>query len=368
MPSNQNCPDQPRRTVWLLSAYRADSHAAWADWLQTHLTKIHWRILELPGRHFAWRIRGNPLSWLDRLPADKPDLILATSMVDLATLKGLHKRLANVPCWYYFHENQFAYPRSDRQTCTVEAQMVQLYGALAADRLLFNSEWNRNSFMQGTQDLLDRMPDQVPVGIIERLATKSDVLPVPVEPIPSTEERDLRLILWNHRWEYDKAPELFCRALQQLAARGCEFRLALLGKRGRRIPAPLAEIRQTLADHILIDDWLPAPSYRQWLARSSIAVSTSIHEFQGLGMLEAASAGARPLVPNHLCYPEQFAKQYRYPAGDVEALTQHLVDWLDGRLPEPANVDFWLAARVGDCWRQRLADPELIQSGSSTIS
>ncbi|MBS3786323.1 MAG: DUF3524 domain-containing protein, partial [Gammaproteobacteria bacterium] len=51
----------------LLSAYRSDSHAWWADWLQRTLTDRRWQTLELPGRWFNWRIRGNPLSWLDQI-------------------------------------------------------------------------------------------------------------------------------------------------------------------------------------------------------------------------------------------------------------------------------------------------------------
>jgi hypothetical protein len=146
----------PTKTkIWLLSAYRADSHAAWADWLVSNHFSIEWHRLELPGRHFRWRIRGNPLSWLDALPQQTPDLIIATSMVDLATLKGLHPRLANVPAYYYFHENQFAYPVSEQQVQSIEPQMVQLYGALTADRLLFNSAFNRDSFLDGVKSLLD---------------------------------------------------------------------------------------------------------------------------------------------------------------------------------------------------------------------
>ena len=114
------------RRVLLLSAYRSDSHAYWADWLRREFDDIDWRALELPGRHFAWRIRGNPLSWLDALPAEKPDRLLATSMVDLATLKGLHPNLADVPALLYFHENQFAYPLSDDQVRSVEPAMVQV--------------------------------------------------------------------------------------------------------------------------------------------------------------------------------------------------------------------------------------------------
>ena len=38
------------------------------------------------------------------------------------------------------------------------------------------------------------------------------------------------LILWNHRWEYDKNPEEFLQALLRLDEQGLDFRLAILGK------------------------------------------------------------------------------------------------------------------------------------------
>ena len=169
--------------VWLLSAYQASSHAAWVDWLQHAVTDVQWRVCALPGRHFRWRIRGNPLSWIGRLPAEPPALILATSMVDLATLRGLNPRIAQVPAWYYFHENQFAYPSSSRQVDCIEPQMVQLYGALAAQRVLFNSAYNRDSFLDGVAALLRKMPDAVPDGVIGDLAARAEVLPIPVADI-----------------------------------------------------------------------------------------------------------------------------------------------------------------------------------------
>ncbi|MEQ8803139.1 MAG: DUF3524 domain-containing protein, partial [Haliea sp.] len=280
-----------RSRVWLLSAYRADSHAAWADWLLASQTQVDWQRLELPGRHFAWRIRGNPLSWLDTLPAEPPDLLLATSMVDLATLKGLHPRLAGVPALYYFHENQFAYPLSDRQSHWLEPCMVQLYGGLAAEQLVFNSAFNRDSYLQGVAGLLGQMPDAVPPGIVERLAQKSTLCPVPIAPVPAAAERDPQLVLWNHRWEHDKAPELFAGAMIALAGEGVPFRLALLGKRPRRVPPALARLREALPERIVADGRLPLDDYRALLGRAGIVVSTARHEFQGLAMLEAASAG-----------------------------------------------------------------------------
>jgi len=149
-----------KQRILLLSAYQADSHAWWTQWLEQRFADIDWRRLTLPGRHFKWRIRGNPLSWIDQIAAasEGVDRVLATSMVDLATLRGLHPALAAIPTDYYFHENQFAYPVGPEQRPSLEPQIVQLYGALAADRLLFNSEWNRRSFLDGVRHYFGACP------------------------------------------------------------------------------------------------------------------------------------------------------------------------------------------------------------------
>lgn len=343
------------KTIWLLSAYRSDSHAAWADWLTNAHPEVDWRRLELPGRHFRWRIRGNPLSWLDALPAGVPDRIIATSMVDLATLKGLHPSLAAVPCDYYFHENQFAYPVSERQVDSVDPQMVQVYGALAANRLLFNSGFNRDSFLAGVEALLQRLPDRVPDGVPERLRERSRVLPIPVRAVQPAASRDEGLILWNHRWEYDKAPELFAEAMTGLAAKGVDFRLALLGPRPERAPPVLKRIREAMGRRVIADGRLEDEDYRALLGRAGIVVSTAIHEFQGLSVLEAASAGARPLVPDGLCYPEQFGGAYRYPPGDARALVDRVEDWLLRGLPPAADVTRWTGEALRRQWRELIS-------------
>jgi glycosyltransferase involved in cell wall biosynthesis len=344
------------RSAWLLSAYRADSHAAWADWLLRTQQRFVWRPLELPGRHFAWRIRGNPLSWLHSLPDELPDLIVATSMVDLATLKGLHPRLAQVPALYYFHENQFSYPWSEHQHRSVDPQMVQLYGALAATRVVFNSVFNRDSFLAGVDDLLAKLPDAVPGGVPACLREKSLVCPVAIDPITrlSTERGAPPLILWNHRWEHDKQPEHFTEAMLRLAAGGRDFRLALLGKRPRAVPAAVARLRSALGERIVADGLLPRDAYREQLASAAIVISTAAHEFQGLSVLEAAAAGARPLVPDALCYPEQYPADYRYPAGDIDALVARLQSWLDTGLPPAVDVSAWYGQALQPTWTSLL--------------
>ncbi len=174
--------EKPGARVLLLSGYDAASHRRWREHLAALLPEFHWHTLALPPRFFRWRIRGNPLSWLKEPLLQEPwDLIVATSMVDLATLRGLNPRLVRTPCLLYMHENQFAFPISSGQNASADPQMVNLYSALCADCVVFNSGWNRDSFLAGARAFLQKLPDEVPEGLIETLRDRSRVIPVPIE-------------------------------------------------------------------------------------------------------------------------------------------------------------------------------------------
>ena len=80
--------------ILLISAYEANSHKAWAHTLMKGLSQHDWEYLSLPARHFAWRIRGNAMSFAFD-PKFKPileksyDLVIATSMTDWRWFKGV---------------------------------------------------------------------------------------------------------------------------------------------------------------------------------------------------------------------------------------------------------------------------------------
>ena len=310
--------------ILLLSAYDAHSHRRWRHGLVAAFPDHDWTVLTLPPRNFSWRIRGNSLSWafaVREVLEQSCDLLIATSMTDLSALKGMVPSLAAVPSLLYCHENQFAYPARPAARDCHEPKMVSLYAALAADRVLFNSEYNRQSFLQGVQAFLDRMPDAVPPGVVDHLAGNSSTLPVPLET-DWFAERDTAFrrggpftIVWNHRWEYDKAPERLFGALQQLQHAGADFRVHVIGQQFRRQPAVFAEMYPKLQDYI--GEWGMVESvsgYRRLLQQSHVALSTALHEFQGLALLEATACGCIPLAPDRLAYPEFLPAVFRYPS------------------------------------------------------
>lgn len=334
--------------VLLLSAYEAVSHRYWAHSLMAEVNDLSWTLLSLPPRHFSWRIRGNPLSWWLKeyeTLSESYEVILATSMVDIATLVGLFPHLGRARKIVYFHENQFAYPESSDQISQVEAKMVNLYAALAADTLVFNTAYNRDSFFYGARRLLKKMPENLPAAKpLERLRQQSKVLPVPIMPLaasPQTKPHPRRII-WNHRWEYDKNPEDFFAVLFRLSEQRVPFELAVLGQRFREVPAIFDEAEERLAAHTIC--WGPQPEaeYRALLADGGIVVSTTWHEFQGLAIMEAAQRGAIPLVPDRLCFPELYPNDYRFD-GTQEGLYQRLHAWLTDPASQPAllNTQQW---------------------------
>lgn len=314
--------------VLLLSAYAAQSHRHWSHMLKCMLPAWQWQTLELPPRHFSWRVRGNALYWsIEKralLEADY-DLLLATSMVDLATLRGLVPALAAIPTVLYFHENQFEYPRGERRHSLVDAQVTSIYSALAADRVLFNSAYNRDSFLSGCDALLGKLPDRVPPGVAEALNEKSAVLAVPIdtertavtEPFwpgrgEQQDARPLRLV-WVGRFEHDKGGEKLLAVLQRLEAMGFDYELALAGQQFRQSPAEFDEIRDSFGHRLVQFGYLEdAAQYRGLLAAAHIVLSTANHEFQGLSILEAVSLGCLPAVPDRLAYAELYPRRFRY--------------------------------------------------------
>jgi len=311
--------------ILILSAYNAVSHDHLNKGLVKYIDDAEITLLTLQPRFFAWRVKGNSLSFAfenrDELTKGY-DLIFATSLTDITALRGFVPELASIPTIVYFHENQFDYPDNRYEQQGIEMKMTAIYNAIVADKVVFNTHYNMRSFLKGTKELLRKLPDHVPKGLVELIEAKSEVVHVPINPVKICEKKsDIPVILWNHRWEYDKAPERFLSALRKLKERTSDFKLNLAGQVFRNTPESYSVIEEEFSDHINHIGYAKSrEEYEDIISNSNIIISTSMHDFQGLSVMEAADAGCIPVLPNRVAYTEIFGDEYLYAENEDEEI------------------------------------------------
>lgn len=309
--------------ILLVEPFLGGSHKTWAESLQKH-SKHDIQILGLPGRHWKWRMYGGAVTLARQFLENnfQPDLILATSMLDLSTFLGLSRdKSAGIPVAVYFHENQLNYPWSATDQ-DVQGRQDRHYSftnftsALAANRVFFNSQYHRDAFLGALPNFLKAFPDHRELGAVERLAAKSSVLPLGVDlsafdQYETTSHNKTPVIVWNHRWEFDKNPNDFFKVLFLLKEEGVDFQVVILGEKYRNSPSIFEEAREKLSDRIIHFGYADSfEEYAKWLWRSDIALTTSNQDFFGGSVVEAIYCECYPILPKRLAYTEHIAAKH----------------------------------------------------------
>jgi glycosyltransferase involved in cell wall biosynthesis len=321
--------------IWLIEPYYAGSHRSWADGYQAH-SQHAVQLLTLPGRFWKWRMQGGAITLARqaRDREDRPDLILASEMLNtpvFLTLVG--ERLTGVPVALYFHENQLTYPLQPGEKRDLHYGFIHLVSALRANAVFFNSAYHLEAFFAELPRMLKHFPDYNELWAVDALRARSQVLPLGLDlsrleayrPRERTTGRPL--ILWNHRWEYDKDPETFLRAIYALADEGLDFGLLLLGRSYRNQPSEFLEARERLADRILHFGYASdIATYGSRLWQADIVVSTALHDFFGAAVVQACYCDCYPVLPRDLAYPELIPETHHDAClyGDFEGLLQRL--------------------------------------------
>jgi glycosyltransferase involved in cell wall biosynthesis len=307
--------------ILVLEPYFTGSHAQWATGYRKH-SRHHVEILQLSGANWKWRMHGGAVTLSRRFLQSslRPDAIIATDMLDLTTFQSLTRsRTVDTPMAVYFHENQLSYPWSPTDRDVVKNRdkhygFINYATAMAADAVFFNSQYHLDSFFEELTRLLSHFPDHNELGALDGLRRKSSVLQLGMDlrrfdefagGAPGNGSPRAPLILWNHRWEFDKGPEAFFNAVLELAGEGMPFRLAILGENFNQIPVVFLKARDELGDRIAQFGYVgDFGNYARWLHSADILPVTSHQDFFGASVVEAIYCGCRPLLPRRLAYPE----------------------------------------------------------------
>jgi glycosyltransferase involved in cell wall biosynthesis len=346
-----------------LEPFYGGSHREFAKGLVSH-SQHDIDLVTLPARFWKWRMRGAALYFIKKVPSlESYDGVLTSGLMSLSDFKALSNGTCP-PALTYFHETQLTYPLAPGEHMDYQFGFTDMTTALAADRILFNSQTHLNTFFTRLPGFLKMMPEYQPLWLVDNIRAKADFLypgcRFPADTIPGAEaSREFPpLIIWNHRWEFDKCPDQFFDALDAVLASGANFHLALLGENFQAVPKAFERARQRYVQQIVQYGYVQSrEEYIRWLQRGSIVISTARQENFGIAVVEAIRFGCVPLLPNRLAYPEIIPQQFHSvvlyeDAGDlVQKLTRLITHYAEFK-----ELRGQLSAHMGKFAWQNLID------------
>jgi len=346
------------KKILILEPYFGGSHKAFLQGLASTLS-AECTFLTLPARKWKMRMQLSAYWFVDQIQdlcttkKKHFDVVLCSTFVDTAVLRSL---LTSKPWWdpstpihIYFHENQFGYPNQITDPQIYQFTSINFNSAMAADSLGFNSNYNLNSFLGGISVYLQKVSDMKLTGAEDVVKEKSRILFPGLDFSVIDQIRENRgasnsppVIVWNHRWEHDKGPDIFFAALYQIQKEKIPFKLIVLGQSFDNRPDCFVQAKERLKENILHFGYVESRrEYVRLLCQGDIVVSTANHEFFGIAIIEAVRAGCYPVLPDRLSYKELFDSSYRY---QDQQFGRHLTKLLK----YPQKMDLTTSNRLTD--------------------
>lgn len=291
-----------QKNILILDPFLGKSHRHFWD---NFKSLSAFQVSVFPFKEVYWKLASG-LSGFTEVSEDV-DLFFVSEYFDITSFKQLNPVYAGTPFLCYFHENQIEYPsRSSRDTHFI---LMNLRNYMRSDLNIFNSHWNRDSFLNGLSGFKRSLPSAYRhhVPSASKIKRDSDTVIYPghnlSEPLANKSTGPLRII-WNHRWEYDKRPDQLMALSERI--KDLDVELDVCGEfredfeRESTLKAILGDKLIHCGYYARVDD------YHAALSRADVVLSTAAHEFYGISVLEAILYGAYPLLPRSLSYPELY--------------------------------------------------------------
>ncbi|XP_055320106.1 glycosyltransferase-like domain-containing protein 1-like [Sitodiplosis mosellana] len=318
--------------VIIIEAFYGGSHKQLLDTVLQDIDVAKYDLYTLPAKKWHWRARTSALYFSQSIPTDHQyEVLFTSSVLNLAELIGMRPDLVVCKKIVYFHENQLIYPVREIKERDCQYGLNQIMTCLAADRVLFNSKFNQSSFLDNISTFLNIQSDFKIKGLRDRIEPKCEVLYFPIKfhrmPMERATERNFSELhlLWAHRWEHDKNPQLLANTLIELNQRQIPFTVSIVGEQFDTHPLCFDEMRAKLEGRIRNFGFLSREDYLKCLGEADIVLSTADHEFYGVSMLEAVHCGCMPIAPNKLVYPEIYPKDNLFST--EKQLIKKLQNW-----------------------------------------
>jgi len=301
--------------ILYIEPFYTGSHKKWIDSYKKY-SKHNIQILSLPGKKWKWRMHGGAITLAEMYNElnKKFDLIICSDMLNLPVFKTLCNNIESTKTVMYFHENQLSYPWSPLDKDLIlkrdlHYHYINYTSSLISDYNYFNSDYHLKSYISGLTKYLKKMPDLRNEHTIENIANKSSSIPIgcDIEAPKNITNQKQPIILWNHRWEYDKNPELFFKTLFTLKNKKIKFKLIVLGEKYNEYPDIFNIAQKKLNNEIIHFGYCGShDEYIKWLKKANILPVTSNQDFFGISIVEAVTYGSYPILPKRLTYPELF--------------------------------------------------------------
>lgn len=206
-------------------------------------------------------------------------------------------------------------------------QWNQIGGSIAAHRVVFNSEHTKHMAREAFSDFLNDT-------VLQSVMKKSSVLHYGLirgdEPVAPEATDHKPVILYNHRFEAYKKPELTASVLGALRSSGYDFSVWIT-----------QAVDQRIGNEFPVDRVIHTPLRPDYLRAISVpAINTinTVHETFCIAMLDSIMLGHLCVCPNAITFPELLPQGYPYLFNSVNEqknMLQHILStW-------PAEYNKW---------------------------
>jgi len=303
-------------------SFYTGSHKAWIEGYQK-ASENRVNIFSLKGKNWKWRMHGGAITLAGMIKKDTelPDLIIVSDMMDLCIFKSLlPKKWQNIPIILYFHENQLNYPwNSNDKDLSLNRErhyaFINYTSALSADHCFFNSNYHKDSFLNGLSSFLKAYPDHRNMETIDKIKAKSQVLYLGLDlnRFDQFKQDTLQnvnnkpVFLWNHRWDHDKKPIAFIDLFNKIHDLKYDFELIIAGEEHKNGKEAFLGLKERLGKKVIHFGYAESfEDYARLLCKADFLPVTSLQDFFGISIAEAMYCKCTPILPERLSYRELF--------------------------------------------------------------